>query len=47
MFWSQMRNMGLLEDMLKTLSDTLERLKQIYLTGGNAVSEEFGKRKIF
>nr|CAD2175473.1 unnamed protein product [Meloidogyne enterolobii] len=46
MFWSQMRNMGLLEDMLKTLSDTLERLKQIYLTGGNAVSEEFAAQRL-
>jgi hypothetical protein len=42
MFWSQMRSMGLLDDMLKTLSDTLDKLKQIYLTGGNPVSEEFG-----
>ncbi|KAF7633359.1 SAND domain-containing protein [Meloidogyne graminicola] len=46
MFWSQMRNMGLLDDMLKTLSDTLERLKQIYLTGGNAVSEEFAAKRL-
>jgi hypothetical protein len=38
-----MRNMGLLEDMLKILSETLEKLKQIYLHGGNAVSEEFGE----
>ena len=38
-----MRNMGLLDDMFKSVSETLEKLKQIYLTGGNPVSEEFGE----
>ncbi|KAL3104125.1 hypothetical protein niasHS_002152 [Heterodera schachtii] len=46
LFWSQMRSMGLLDDLLNTLSTTLERLKHIYLNGGNAVSEEFAARRL-
>uniref|UniRef100_A0A183CI46 SAND domain-containing protein n=1 Tax=Globodera pallida TaxID=36090 RepID=A0A183CI46_GLOPA len=46
LFWSQMRSMGLLDDLLNTLSTTLERLKHIYVNGGNAVSEDFAARRL-
>jgi len=36
-----MRDLGIIDDLMKTLSTTIEQLKKLYLHGTNA-TEEFG-----
>ncbi|KAI1716330.1 SAND domain-containing protein [Ditylenchus destructor] len=44
-FWSKMRELGVLEDLLQILSTTVEQLKHLYLVGGSS-TEEFAAQKL-
>jgi hypothetical protein len=44
-FWSRMRDLGILDDLLGTLSVTVEQVKSLYIHGSNG-TEEFAAQRL-